>query len=287
MSAPIAPILAHQRHQPSRTWSLIITIYGDAIVPRGGLVWLGTLLTFFEAMGIEGGVVRTAMSRLAADEWLERVKVGRNSFYRLRMKGLAPFEAASQRIYSAQPEPWRGFFELLLPDENDRAMMLQAGCGALAPGVWLSPRPIPIEGLRLRADGDARTLGALATRIWPLERIAASYSRFVATFSPLRDFLKGRGTLSPVDAMIARVLLIHEYRRIVLRDPLLPASVLPESWPGHTSRRLCSDIYRSLLHQSERWLDENATDENGAALVRNPLVFQRFADRKTEPGCER
>ncbi|MFG1316914.1 phenylacetic acid degradation operon negative regulatory protein PaaX, partial [Xanthobacter autotrophicus] len=35
-------ILDHVRAEPSRTWSIIVTIYGDAIVPRGGSVWLGT-----------------------------------------------------------------------------------------------------------------------------------------------------------------------------------------------------------------------------------------------------
>ena len=81
--ATLDPILDHLRGEPSRTWSIIITIYGDAIVPRGGCVWLGTLLAFFRAMGLSDGLVRTAMSRLATDGWLERIKVGRNSFYRL------------------------------------------------------------------------------------------------------------------------------------------------------------------------------------------------------------
>ena len=69
---PVRAILDHLRREPSRTWSIVITIYGDAIVPRGGAVWLGTLEAILAAMEIGGGVVRTAMSRLAADGWLER-----------------------------------------------------------------------------------------------------------------------------------------------------------------------------------------------------------------------
>jgi hypothetical protein len=57
------------------------------VMPRGGSVWLGTLLEFFKAIDIDSGVVRTAMSRLANDGWLERNKVGRNNFYRLADKG--------------------------------------------------------------------------------------------------------------------------------------------------------------------------------------------------------
>ena len=83
MPQPLARIIEQLKREPSRTGSIVITVFGDAIVPRGGSVWLGTLLEFFEALDIDSGVVRTAMSRLAADGWLERNKVGRNSFYRL------------------------------------------------------------------------------------------------------------------------------------------------------------------------------------------------------------
>ena len=277
MTAPLAPVLAHLRNEPSRTWSLIITVYGDAIAQRGGSVWLGTLLMFFQALDIGDGVVRTAMSRLAADKWLERKRVGRNSFYRLRSKGLAPFEAAARRIYSAVPEPWPGYFELLLPSDNDRQAMQDFGCGMIAPGVWIAPRPVVVEGLRLRAEGDSLTLRALATRAWPLTALGESYARFVVIFTPLRDFLTGGGALLPIEAMTVRILLIHEYRRIVLRDPLLPRVVLPEDWPGDAARGVCADIYRAVLVASEAWLDEHAIDETNAALPKDPTIFNRFS----------
>ena len=79
MPQPLARIVDQLKREPSRTGSIVITVFGDAIVPRGGSVWLGTLLQFFEALAIDGSVVRTAMSRLATDGWLKREKVGRNS----------------------------------------------------------------------------------------------------------------------------------------------------------------------------------------------------------------
>ena len=72
MPHPLARIIGQLKREPSRTGSLVVTVFGDAIVPRGGSVWLGTLLAFFETLDIGSGVVRTAMSRLAADGWLER-----------------------------------------------------------------------------------------------------------------------------------------------------------------------------------------------------------------------
>ena len=67
MSHPLARIIEQLRREPSRTGSIIITVFGDAIVPRGGAVWLGTLLAFFDSLDIESGVVRTAVSRLASN----------------------------------------------------------------------------------------------------------------------------------------------------------------------------------------------------------------------------
>ncbi len=64
MAHPLARIIEQLKREPSRTGSIVITLFGDAIVPRGGSVWLGTLLEFFGTIDIDSGVVRTAMSRL-------------------------------------------------------------------------------------------------------------------------------------------------------------------------------------------------------------------------------
>ena len=104
----LAPLLAHWRERPQRTWSVVVTVLGDAVVPRGGSVWLATLLALFDAMGIDAGAVRTAMSRLVADGWTERRRVGRNSAYSLAERGRATFAAATARIYAAEPPPWDG-----------------------------------------------------------------------------------------------------------------------------------------------------------------------------------
>src|SRR5258708_37971566 len=97
MAHPLARIVEQLKREPSRTGSIVITVFGDAIVPRGGSVWLGTLLEFFKTLDIDSGVVRTAMSRLAAAGRFERRKAGRNSFYRLAGKGRVTLAAAMER----------------------------------------------------------------------------------------------------------------------------------------------------------------------------------------------
>src|SRR5258708_22473962 len=114
MPPPLARIIQQLKREPSRTGSIVITVFGDAIVPRGGSVWLGTLLEFFEQLDIDASVVRTAMSRLTADGWFERNRIGRNSFYRLVQSGRQTFDIATKHIYGPPATDLTGRFELLL-----------------------------------------------------------------------------------------------------------------------------------------------------------------------------
>jgi phenylacetic acid degradation operon negative regulatory protein len=267
-ASALNPILRHVRAEPSRTWSIIITVYGDAIVPRGGAVWLGTLLEIFRGMGISDGVVRTAMSRLASDGWLKRTRVGRNSYYRLTEKGYATFRAAEQQIYHFRRPEWRGYYEMFLGEmkARDRQLLADSGFGSPGANIWLAPggADIPIKARPLRTHGDEQANRELAAASWPLADIADGYGRFIKAFAPLQAALAGTMALSPLDALVARVLIVHEFRRIVLREPMLPRALLPPAWPGDEAGRLCQALYRLLLGPSERWLDAHAVDETGA-----------------------
>jgi phenylacetic acid degradation operon negative regulatory protein len=286
MPQPLARIVDQLKREPSRTGSIIITVFGDAIVPRGGSVWLGTLLEFFQSLDIDGNVVRTAMSRLAADGWLERSKVGRNSFYRLIKKGRQTFDTATKHIYDPPPSDWTGRFELLLignAEERDasRDALKNAGFGSPLPGVWVAPSgaPIPDEAaraIRLEVSAQDDSGRRLLSESWPLDRTADAYLKFIKTFEPLRNWIARGEALSYADAFTARILLIHHYRRVVLRDPLLPPPLLPKDWPGRAAREVCGEIYRGLLVPSEQWLDDHATNEDGPLPKPNGAVSRRF-----------
>jgi phenylacetic acid degradation operon negative regulatory protein len=286
MAHPLARIIEQLKREPSRTGSIVITLFGDAIVPRGGSVWLGTLLAFFDTIDIDSGVVRTAMSRLAADGWLERNKVGRNSFYRLVKKGRQTFDAATRHIYDTEVSDWTGRFELLLIGSSEdrdasREALKNAGFGSPLPGVWVAPSgaPVPEEAaraIRLEVSAEDDSGRRLLSESWPLHRTADAYLKFMKTFEPLRGWIERRERLSDADAFTARILLIHHYRRVVLRDPLLPTALLPEDWPGQAARRLCGDIYRGLLAPSEQWLDLNGSNENGPLPTAGAELRRRF-----------
>ncbi len=269
----LIPILEHLRSRPSRTWSIVITVFGDAVVPRGGSLGVGSLLGLFAGMGIGSGVVRTAMSRLAADGWLQSRRVGRSSFYRLTGKGQESFTAAAERVYGAPPQEWDGRFHILLTEggtdqDAARAALEGAGFGSAGPGIWVAPttRQVPAEAetpIQIEGRMSLETARRLAARVWPLADTAAAYGRFLEAFGPLSDWIGADGRLSDLDALVARILLVHEYRRVVLRDPLLPRALLPEGWAGVPARELCRAVYQALLPGSERWLGQHGRTEDG------------------------
>ena len=290
-SSALSPLLRHFRAEPSRTWSLIVTLYGDAVVPRGGTLWLGTLLEVCAALGIGPNAVRTATSRLAADGWLERVRVGRNAFYRLGTRGQAGFAAAARRIYGADRPEWDGGFHVAVlgaaAREADRSALEQSGFAPLAPGVLLAAVAAPdaeaTEAIRLRATTDADSARRLARQVWLPARLEDGYRRFLASFAPLRDACTAGRALGDLEALVARLLLVHEYRRLVLRDPMLPDALLPPDWPGLAARLLCAELYPALIPGSERWLDAHALNEGGRLPAPDIALAARFRTERREP----
>src|SRR4029078_1326521 len=213
MPQPLARIVDQLKREPSRTGAIVITMFGDAIVPRGGSVWLGTLLAFFETLDIDASVVRTAMSRLTADGWFEREKVGRNSFYRLVPRERHTFDIATTHIYGAPASDWTGRFELLLISNGGdrdvaREALKNAGFGSPLPGVWVAPSGVPIPeeaapAIRLEVSAEDDSGRRLLSESWPLDRTADAYQKFMKTFEPLHRWiiggerLRGGGGLNP------------------------------------------------------------------------------------------
>jgi phenylacetic acid degradation operon negative regulatory protein len=151
------------------------------------------------------------------------------------------------------------------------------------PGVWIAPSGVPVpeeaeRAIRLEVSAEDESGRRLLSESWPLDRTADAYLKFMKTFEPLRGWLARRETLSDADAFTARILLIHHYRRVVLRDPLLPTALLPRDWPGSAARQLCGEVYRGLLALSEQWLDRNATNEGGPLPKAGEELARRFGE---------
>jgi len=52
---------------PPRARSLIVTVWGDALAPHDGRVWLATLIRLMAPFGLSERLVRTSVFRLARD----------------------------------------------------------------------------------------------------------------------------------------------------------------------------------------------------------------------------
>jgi phenylacetic acid degradation operon negative regulatory protein len=289
-SVPAITALVSEYHsrRPLRAWSLIITLYGDAIVPRGGSLWLGALIDIMGLFDIDAGHVRTAMSRLTADGWLQRERLGRHSYYRLTRREEGSFKAATQRIYFAHAPAFDGRLRLALigPGVGDRSAarpaLERAGFVALSPTAYVAfadpdPPLRPIAGVFLLHADATDDVHGLAAAAWKLEALSAAYRGFITRFAALERALAELGTIDGADALVARVLLIHEFRRIVLRDPGLPAALLPADWPGAVARDLTARLYRRLVEPSERFLDAHARNGRGRLRAPDATFRRRFA----------
>ncbi len=273
----------HER-TPIRAGSLIVTVFGDAVVPRGGVLSLSSLHEIMRAFRISDTLVRTALSRLVSDGWFERWKVGRNSYYRLTSHGREAFAEATQRIYADPPQTWQGSFDLLLLENAQdrtalRAELSEAGYGALGPDLLIAASPSSDSTgpfLRLSATpADPLTARRLAARAWPLDQIENRYGRLIGTYSGTLHALEEGAAFADLDALLIRILLIHDYRRAVLKDPLLPPQLLPKPWIGTAARELSGKIYKTLVPAAERWIDTHAQNDKGPL----PKVDRTFAKR--------
>ncbi len=61
---------AFRQQQRVQAGSLIITVFGDAILPRGGRIWLGSLIRLLEPLELNERLIRTSVFRLAKEQWL-------------------------------------------------------------------------------------------------------------------------------------------------------------------------------------------------------------------------
>lgn len=117
----------------------------------------------------------------------------------------------------------------------------------------------------------------LVQQAWDLPLMAQAYVDFIHAYQPILHELRQTTTsISPANAFLIRTLLIHDYRKLLLRDPELPGVLLPDNWPGETARILAQQIYRDLLTPSELFLDEHFFLANGEMPAALPILAQRF-----------
>ncbi|MCS6810775.1 MAG: phenylacetic acid degradation operon negative regulatory protein PaaX, partial [Tepidimonas sp.] len=110
-------IAAFARQDRVQAGSLIVTVFGDAVLPRGARLWLGSLIELLAPLGINERLVRTAVYRLVQEGWLTTRAHGRRTDYLLTEAGLARVDEAARQIYAARAPSWDLHWRLLVVTE--------------------------------------------------------------------------------------------------------------------------------------------------------------------------
>lgn len=292
-------LINEYRSRPTlRSGSLITTVFGDAIAPRGGTVWLGSLIEVMADFGISERLVRTSVFRLAQDGWLQSEQIGRRSYYSLSDDGRERFEQATHRIYGAPAVSWDGKWCLLLLSGLDTASKEIArkefgwlGFGVLSASVLAHPAPdlaeLDVTMQRLGIAAELVVLSGQTVRneagmrrqvhnCWNLDELDQRYGHFVQQFRPLMDAVRQQPEVPQKTAFLVRTLLVQEYRKVLLRDPLLPAELLPSAWQGASAYPLCRNLYRALYQPADAWLTAVMETANGPLPPVDSAFMQRF-----------
>lgn len=263
---------------------LVFTFFCDVVTQHGGEIWLGSIVRALAPLGINERLTRTAVFRLAQDGWLESHKQGRRSYYRLTETGQHYYQRAAARIYASENPQWDGLWTLLfvslVAEEKRQALhrgLSWLGYGQMAATVYALPRKdhSPLNELladlgledsvvQMQAQAEAvESLQQLVISRWKLDQLRQRYSEFTSLYGKAQKVLSGTAEPSAHTIFLLRIMLVHEYRRILLNDPELPAAMLPADWEGYAAQSLSGDIYRQIAAQTTKWASNKLLNADG------------------------
>ena len=246
---------------------LIMTVFGDSIIPHGGEIWLGSLVQILELFDINERLVRTSIFRLTKDTWLESTKIGRKSFY--RAKHIEEIQGNEQCLYYQQ-DKWDGNWRLIVGvsmekscNQRDefRKELTKLGCCPISPNVFAHPT-LSIETIKRllkkyqqekayllmnAKDEENQTLNFLEvenilckTAKTELER---EYTTFIDEYEAIFDRLDEAHELSTKDSFLIKTLMINDYRRLLWHDKIRSGLLMGDDWVGRRARSIAASIY--------------------------------------------
>jgi phenylacetic acid degradation operon negative regulatory protein len=276
---------------------LVFTFFCDVVTQHGGEIWLGSIVHALAPLGINERLTRTAVFRLTQDGWLTSRKQGRRSYYRLTKTGQHYYQRAADRIYASGNPEWDGVWTLLfvslVPEENRDALhrgLSWLGYGRMAAAVYALPRvddgplkellaDLDLENFAVQMQArseDIESLQQLVMSRWKLDKLRQRYKEFSLLYDKARIALTEQPSPAAQTIFLLRILLVHEYRRILLSDPELPAAMLPADWDGYTAQSLSGDIYRQIAAQTSKWASSYLLNTDGKMKGNVASLRHRF-----------
>ena len=237
------PLLAEG--QP-RVWSLLVTMFGDLAQGDGEALTGPALSHMTDAMGIKSEAVRVALHRLRKDAWIASSKEGRTAIHQLTAFGRAESRRVSPLFYSQLSDFADAWVLVILEDAKglDRDAVNRAGLVGIAPRIFVarSDAAVP-KGALVTEGGDVP--GWLRAHI-RCETLGAEFTTLTAKLTKINRHVDQTPDLDPTTTAALRSLLVHHWRRLVLRQPFLPPSLIGTDWPGHTCRNAVCDLLDRL-----------------------------------------
>ncbi|OOS84834.1 phenylacetic acid degradation operon negative regulatory protein PaaX [Acinetobacter baumannii] len=304
MSAKIQQIIdSVVKNETLSGTSLISTIFGDSVLHRGGNISLASLIQLLELFGFNDRAVRTSVFRLVKNDWLCSDKIGRTSFYRITDSSRSTYLQAEQRIYNGQMKEWDHYWDLILMsslDTENKALLKKElewlGFANISTNLMAYPGCNRIELQRLLVDlnmseqvvvfkaetlqlfnNSVDTIGRMLRTNWPIDELRQRYLQFLDIFREIGVLLMQENEqLEPVQAFQIRTLLIHYYRRILLKDPALPLELLPTDWPAISARTLSMNIYKKVFEPADEYFLSVAATAEGPMPNATAHYWRRF-----------
>jgi len=280
--------------------SHIVTVFGDVISQHGGSVWLGSLIDALEPLGFSERLIRTSVFRLVKEDWLQASKKGRKSYYGFTDSANKHYTKAARRIYAPSTQHSDGDWLIVLPTFVPESQLISfkrqlrwLGFSTLASGAFahpsierssldetikemhLSDAVIIFESRTFDSDSNS-VLKKLVEEKWNISELRINYQEFIDCYRPLLAAMTQGHKISDQQAFLIRTLVIHEYRRILLKDHELPENMLPEKWPGYVATQLVKKLYANLAKSSCRYIISKMQNIDGFLPKASNNFKQRF-----------
>lgn len=224
-----------------RVWSIIVTVFGDLAQRPGDRLSGAALSRIIEPLGVRPEAIRVALHRLRKDGWLESAREGRESRHFLTEFGRAQSAAVTPRIYDRAPVVAERWHALIAGNADGvaalRELLLAENYIGVGDTVALGEGPLPehTNGLLGLEIGALRVPDWLRASIIPPDLNAACRD-LMRTLEKADALVPSAGAASPLQTATLRTLIVHRWRRVVLRHPDLPADFYPADWPGAKCR---------------------------------------------------
>jgi phenylacetic acid degradation operon negative regulatory protein len=250
--------------------SALFDVYGDLLPSRGNRATVAGLVRLLGPVGITAPAVRTAISRMVSQGWLEPVALEEGRGYAATDQAVRRLAHASRRIYRGEPPEWDGSWQLVLVSSyGTRTQRARAqrelgylGYAELPDGTWLSP--FPREELTEVLD----TCGASAVvarardfdpphaplDCWDLAGLADAYETWLAEAGALVRHHLAEHDDPDEASFAARFHLVHGWRKFLFSDPWLPDALLPADWAGRRAADFFSAEAERLRSAADRFV---------------------------------